>query len=252
MKKYLLTAALGMCLVAPGVSQSASPESFEEKLSYSLGFEVGTYFSKASGDIQEALLLEGIKDAFKGAEPVLTPAEMQAVQKQFAEKMQEDQRKEIAEMLAKNSADGAAYLEENKKKEGVTVTESGIQYEVLQEGAGDKATNEDTVKVEYTGWLIDGSEFDSSAKHGEPAVFQVGQVIPGWSEALQLMNPGTKLRLAIPSELAYGESGAAPLIQPNSVLVFEVELLSIETAAEEETAAPEPVEETSKEEVPAS
>lgn len=251
MKKYLLTAALGMCLVAPGISQSASPESFEEKLSYSLGFEVGSYFKNAGGDIQEALLLDGIKDAFKGAEPVLTPEEMQAVQKEFAEKMQENQRKEIEEMMAKNIAAGTAYLEENKKKEGVIVTESGIQYEVLKEGEGEKATPEDTVKVEYAGWLIDGSEFDSSAKHGEPAVFQVGQVIPGWSEALQLMNPGTKLRLAIPSELAYGERGAAPLIEPHSVLVFEVELLSIETAPEE-VVEPAEVEEAPAEEQPAS
>ncbi len=252
MKKYLLTAALGMCLVAPGVAQSAAaPESFEEKLSYSLGFEVGSYFKNAGGDIQEALLLAGIKDAFKGVEPALTPEEMQAVQKEFAAKMQENQRKEIEEMLAKNSAAGAAYLEENKMKEGVTVTESGIQYEVLKEGQGDKATTGDTVKVEYTGWLIDGSEFDSSAKHGEPAVFQVGQVIPGWSEALQLMNPGTKLRLAIPSEQAYGERGAAPLIEPNSVLVFEVELVSIETVSEEVTA-PVESEEVPEEEKPAS
>lgn len=250
MKKYLLTAALGMCLAAPAVSQSAAPQSFEEKLSYSLGFEVGNYFKNAGGDIQETLLLEGIQDAFKGADPVLTPEEMQAVQKEFAEKMKEKQVKEIEEMLAKNAAEGAAYLDENKKKEGVTVTESGIQYEVLKEGEGVKATSEDTVKVEYTGWLIDGSEFDSSAKHGEPAVFQVGQVIPGWSEALQLMNPGAKLRLAVPSGLAYGERGAAPLIQPNSVLVFEVELLSIETVPEEPAPAESP--EVPVEEKPAS
>jgi len=229
MKKYLLSAVLGMCLVAPVVSQSAPPSSFEEKLSYSMGFEVGNYFKTASdGAIQQELLINGINDAFKGNKPLLTTEEMQAVQKEFAEKMQEKQKVKMEEMLAKNIAAGTAYLEENKKKEGVVVTESGLQYQIVKKGEGENAKSEDKVKVEYTGWLVDGTEFDSTAKHGEPAKFVVGQVIPGWSEALQLMNPGTKLHLVIPSALAYGENGAAPLIEPNSVLVFDVELMSIE------------------------
>ena len=228
MKKYLLSAALGMCLVAPGISQSAPLVTFEEKLSYSMGFEVGNYFKNAGGEIQQELLVSGINDAFKGSTPLLTPEEMQAVQKEFATKMQEEQKAKMEEMQAKNKAAGVAYLEENKKKEGVIVTESGVQYQVMKEGAGEKAKETDTVKVEYTGWLIDGKEFDSTAKHGEPAVFQVGQVIPGWGEALQLMTPGSKLHLVIPSELAYGDRGAAPLIEPNSVLIFDVELISIE------------------------
>ncbi|MGW8195526.1 MAG: FKBP-type peptidyl-prolyl cis-trans isomerase [Desulforhopalus sp.] len=228
MKKNIVSGLLAICLAVPAVSWSAAPASFEEKLSYSMGYEVGNYFKNAGGDIQKDFLVSGIEDAFKDASPQLTEEEMLAVKKEFAQKMQDQQMAKMEEMKAKNKAAGTAYLEENKKKEGVTVTDSGLQYEVLKKGEGEKAKPSDTVKVEYVGTLIDGTEFDSTAKHGEPAEFQVGQVIKGWSEALQLMNPGSKLRLVIPSELAYGENGAAPMIEPNSVLVFEVELLSIE------------------------
>lgn len=227
MKKYFVSAVLGLCLTVPAMSQATELKTFEEKLSYSMGYEVGTYFKSAGDEIQQELLVTGIQAAYSGDKPLLTQEEMLAVKKEYAEKMQAKQMAELEEMKSKNLAAGSAFLDENKKKEGVTVTESGLQYEVLKEGSGDKAKAEDTVKVEYVGTLIDGTEFDSTAQHGQPAEFQVGQVIKGWSEALQLMNPGTKLRLAIPAELAYGEQGAAPKIQPNSVLVFEVELLEI-------------------------
>jgi FKBP-type peptidyl-prolyl cis-trans isomerase len=228
MKKYFVSAVFGLCLAIPAVSQSAPPVSFEEKISYSMGFEVGNYFKGAGGDIQKEFLIKGIEDAYKGATPSLTREEMQAIQQEFAQKMQAQQKAKMDEMKAENKAAGLTYLEENKKKEGVIVTESGLQYQVLKQGEGENAKPTDTVKVEYVGTLIDGTEFDSTVKHGEPAQFQVDQVIKGWSEALQLMNVGTKLHLVIPSELAYGENGAAPKIQPNSVLVFDVELISIE------------------------
>lgn len=228
MKKIFVSAVLGFCITIPAVSQSAPPASFEEKLSYSMGFEVGNYFKGIGGDIQKEFLINGIEDAYKGATPSLTHEEMQAVQKEFALKMQAQQKAKIEKMKADNKTAGAAYLEENKKKKGVVVTKSGLQYKILKEGKGEKAKPTDKVKVEYVGTLIDGTEFDSTQKHGQPAEFQVNQVIKGWSEALQLMNVGTKLHLVIPSELAYGENGAAPKIQPNSVLVFDVELVSIE------------------------
>ncbi len=193
-----------------------------------MGFEVGNYFKGAGGDIQQKFLVQGIEDAYKGGKPALTPEEMQAIQKEFAQKMQAKQKVKMEEMKAANHAAGVKFLEENKKKKGVTVTASGLQYEVLKQGKGDKAKPTDKVKVDYVGKLIDGTEFDSTKAHGEPAQFQVDQVIKGWSEALQLMNVGTKLHLVIPSELAYGENGAAPKIQPNSVLVFDVELIGIE------------------------
>jgi peptidylprolyl isomerase/FKBP-type peptidyl-prolyl cis-trans isomerase FklB len=229
MKKYFVSAVLGLCFAMPAVSQSAAPASFEEKISYSMGYEVGIYFKGAGKDIQEEMLIKGIQDAYKDATPLLTPEEMMAVKKEFGERMQEEQQVKLAEMKAKNLAEGLAYLEENKKKEGVIVTDSGLQYQIIKQGEGEKAKLTDQVKVEYVGTLIDGTEFDSTVKRGEPAVFQVNQVIKGWGEALQLMNAGTKLHLVIPSELAYGENGAAPKIEPNAVLVFDVELLSIES-----------------------
>jgi peptidylprolyl isomerase/FKBP-type peptidyl-prolyl cis-trans isomerase FklB len=227
MKKYFVTALLGLCIAMPAVSQSEPPASFEEKISYSMGFEVGNYFKGAGKDIQEKFLIKGIQDAYKGETPLLTPEEMMAVKNEFGEKMQAEQQAKMAEMKAKNKAEGELFLEENKKKDGVIVTESGLQYQIIKKGEGETAKLTDTVTVEYVGTLIDGTEFDSTIKRGEPAEFQVNQVIKGWGEALQLMNPGTKLHLIIPSELAYGENGAAPHIQPNSVLVFDVELISI-------------------------
>jgi peptidylprolyl isomerase/FKBP-type peptidyl-prolyl cis-trans isomerase FklB len=231
MKKSLISVALGMVLTLPTLSVAAPPASFEDKLSYSMGFEVGNYFKSAGGDIQKEFLLIGIEDAFKGAEPTMSAEDMLSVKKEFAAKMQARQMAKLDEMKAKNKAAGEAYLAENKNKKGVKVTASGLQYEVIKKGEGKNAGPSDSVKVEYTGKLINGTEFDSTAKRGEPAEFQVDQVIKGWSEALQLMNPGSKLRLVIPSDLAYGENGAAPMIEPNSVLVFDVEMLSIGAAA---------------------
>ncbi len=228
MKKYFVAAFLVFCLVVPQISQAAAPTNFEDKLSYSVGFAVGKQFSGAGGDIRQEFLINGIKDAFKGGDPVMTPEEMRAVQQEFSKKMQARQQAKMKAMLDKNKAEGDAFLQANKKKKGVIVTDSGLQYTVIKEGKGKKATAADTVKVEYVGTLINKTEFDSTAKHGEPAVFEVGKVIKGWSEALQLMNVGSKYHLVIPSELAYGEQGAAPVIEPNSVLVFDVELISIE------------------------
>jgi FKBP-type peptidyl-prolyl cis-trans isomerase len=231
MKKSMISVALGMVLTLPALSVAAPPASFEDKLSYSMGFEVGTYFKSAGGDIQKEFLLIGIEDAFKGSQPVMSAEDMLTVKKEFAAKMQARQTAKLDEMKAKNKAAGEAYLAENKNKKGVKVTASGLQYEVIKKGEGKNAGPSDSVKVEYTGKLINGTEFDSTAKRGEPAEFQVDQVIKGWSEALQLMNPGSKLHLVIPADLAYGENGAAPMIEPNSVLVFEVEMLSIGAAA---------------------
>jgi FKBP-type peptidyl-prolyl cis-trans isomerase len=142
--------------------------------------------------------------------------------------MQARQAQKMKELQEKNKKAGLAFLEENKKKKGVAVTASGLQYEVLKQGEGPKPKATDTVKVDYVGTLVDGKEFDNSIKRGEPAVFSVGQVIPGWSEALQLMNVGSKYKIVIPANLAYGDNGAPPVIEPGAVLVFEVDLRSIE------------------------
>ncbi len=203
-------------------------ETNKDKVSYSIGLDLGKYLTNMKGRIDFDILKQGIDDGFAGAEPRLSQEEMEAAQQEFAAAIQAEQEAKLEEMKQKNSAAGQAYLEENKKKEGVVVTDSGLHYEVLKEGDGEKPKPEDTVKVDYVGTLIDGTEFDSSIKRGEPVTFPVSQVIPGWTEALLLMPAGSKFRVVIPSNLAYGETGAPPVIEPNSVLVFEIDLLSIE------------------------
>lgn len=212
-------------------------KTFQDKLSYSMGLDVGTYFRGMKEDIDYDRLVQGINDAFNEKKAQISPEEVAQVQKEFAAKMQEKQAAQLKEMQEKNKATGKAYLVENKKKKGVVVTDSGLQYEVVKKGNGQKVKEGDQVKVHYTGTFVDGSVFDDSRKRDEPAVFGVDQVIPGWSEALKLMDVGSQYKLVIPSELAYGEQGAPPVIEPNSVLLFDVELIAIEK--KEEIPVPE-------------
>ena len=211
-----------------GKKDAAELESFKDKLGYSMGLDVGTYFKRIDDEISFEALLRGLNDAYQGNEPALSAEEIATVQRAFGEKMQAKQQEELSMIKEKNGKLGTEFLAENTKRKGVMTTESGLQYELLEKGDGPKPKATDRVKVDYVGTLIDGTEFDSSVKRGEPAVFGVDQVIPGWSEALQLMEVGSKYKLFIPSDLAYGEKGAPPVIEPNSVLVFEVDLLSIE------------------------
>jgi len=249
MKKILVCCAFAL-LVAPAGLLAAEKaadfklETSKDKISYSMGLDLGGYLKNMGDKVDLELLKKGLEDGFTGAEPKLSQEEIAVVQEQFAAEMKADQEKKLAEMMEKNSTEGKAFLEANKKKEGVVVTASGLQYEVLTAGSGDKPKAGDTVKVDYVGTLVNGSEFDSSIKRGEPAVFTVNQVIPGWSEALQLMPVGSKYRVVIPAELAYGEKGASPVIQPNSVLVFEISLIEIQAPE----AAAEPAKEGSKKE----
>ena len=203
-------------------------KTFQEKLSYSMGVDVGSYFKGIGEDIDYNTLVQGIEDGFKGNKKRLSNEEMAAIQKEFSQKMKARQAENLKKLKESNKKLGDAYLAENKKKPGVITTKSGLQYEILKKGNGQRPKATDKVKVDYVGKLIDGTEFDNSIKRGEPAVFGVDQVIPGWSEALQLMDVGSKYRLVIPPDLAYGEHGAPPVIEPNSVLIFEVKLLAIE------------------------
>jgi FKBP-type peptidyl-prolyl cis-trans isomerase FklB len=169
------------------------------------------------------VVTRAIKDVLGDKKPQLTQDEMQKVMETFQQKQMEKQ------MAAgdKNEKAGQDFLAANKKKEGVTETASGLQYKVVKPGSGDKAKATDTVVVHYKGTLINGTEFDSSYKRNEPATFPVNRVIPGWTEALQLMNVGSKYQLAIPSKLAYGQRGAGGAIGPNETLLFDVELIEI-------------------------
>jgi FKBP-type peptidyl-prolyl cis-trans isomerase len=192
-----------------------------------MGLDMGTYLNGIGDELDYARLIEGLKTGYDGGKSVLTTEEMQAVQQEFAAKMKTRQEAEMLAMQENNKKAGDVFLAENKKKEGVTVTESGLQYEIVTAGTGNSPKTTDTVTVHYKGTTIDGTVFDDSSKRGEPAVFGVTQVIPGWSEVLQLMKEGAKYKVVIPSSLAYGERGVPPMIEPNSVLVFDVELISI-------------------------
>lgn len=243
MKKIIATAVLGLFLLPLSLNAAEKPlETTKDKVSYSIGLDLGKYLTSMKDKVDYEILKQGIDDGFSGAEPKLTQEVMTAAQEEFAATLKAEQEAKMEEMKQKNSEAGKAYLEENKAKEGVVVTDSGLQYEALKEGVGETPTAEDIVRVDYVGTLIDGTEFDSSISRGEPVTFPVGQVIPGWTEALQKMKVGSKYRIVIPAELAYGEAGAPPVIEPNSVLVFEIDLLGIEKeepAAEMQEAAPE-------------
>jgi FKBP-type peptidyl-prolyl cis-trans isomerase FkpA len=207
----------------------------EAKQSYSLGVSVGRYldstldeYSKMGLSLDSAIILRGVQDAVAG-KTAMTEEEVQTMMTALEEQFREKQTAIAEAESAQAVAAGKSYLEENAKKEGVTVTESGLQYEVLQAAEGAKPAATDTVKVHYTGTLVDGTKFDSSVDRGEPAQFPLNRVIPGWTEGVQLMNVGSKFKFTIPAELAYGERDMG-VIKPNSVLVFEVELLEIVTA----------------------
>jgi FKBP-type peptidyl-prolyl cis-trans isomerase FklB len=199
----------------------------EDKLSYALGLNIGNSFKQQSIEIKPDIFLKGIKDAFAGGKQLLSDDEiretMVVLNKELAEKKAEAMKK----LAEKNKQDAVTFFAENKKKEGVKTLASGLQYKIITEGKGKSPKATDTVTVHYRGTLIDGKEFDSSYRRGEPATFPVNGVISGWTEALQLMKAGSKWQLFLPSDLAYGEKGAGNIIGPNAALIFEVELISV-------------------------
>ena len=201
------------------------------RISYTIGVNIGQDFKTQNMDIDPDVLMMGLKDTMSGKELQLTEDEMvQEIQK-FQEEMQAKVVAEMEEKATKNKAEGEAFLAENAKQEGVVVTESGLQYKVVEPGEGDSPGPADVATVHYRGTLIDGTQFDSSYDRGQPATFPVGGVIAGWTEALQLMKPGAKWQLVIPAELAYGDRGAGQDIGPNTTLLFDVELISVEKGA---------------------
>ncbi|MGB9068031.1 MAG: FKBP-type peptidyl-prolyl cis-trans isomerase [Candidatus Acidiferrales bacterium] len=191
-----------------------------QKASYALGINIGTSIKQQPIQLDLPSLFKGIKDAEAGTKPVLTEDEMNASLKVVRDEA-------AAKVSEANMKEGGAFLAANKAKDGVVTTASGLQYKIITAGTGAKPTNADTVVCNYKGTFINGTEFDSSYKRGKPAEFPVGGVIPGWTEALQLMSVGSKWELYVPSELAYGSRGAGGAIGPNQTLIFEVELLSI-------------------------
>jgi len=234
--------AVALCLVLVAGQALAAGDgeikTEKQKLSYSIGVNAGRSMKDSlktqSIDIDPVILLKGLNDGIMDAKPKMTEDEVKAIletlQKTLMAKQQEQaakQQEQAKAVAEKNKKDGDAFLAANKKKEGVITMPSGLQYKVLTAGKGKSPKATDTVTVNYKGTLIDGAEFDSSYKRGKPATFPLNQVIPGWTEAVQLMKEGAKWELYVPANLAYGERGAGANIGGNATLIFEVELLSI-------------------------
>lgn len=198
-----------------------------DRISYSIGLSIGLNFKKQSIDVTLEPLMAGVRDAMLERKPLLTDQELKETMDRFRKQMNAKLKAKKASQANQNLAAGQQFLKENSKKEGVITTESGLQYEVIKEGSGKKPTLNDTVVTHYTGTLLNGKVFDSSYKRNEPATFPVNGVIKGWTEALQMMKPGSKWKLYVPSNLAYGERGAGNVIGPNATLIFEIELLDI-------------------------
>lgn len=206
----------------------------KDKLSYSIGMNIGNNFKKQSIDVNTDALIQGIKDALSGGKTLMTEQEVNETLMNFQKEMVAKQMAHQKELAEKNKKEGEAFLAENMKKEGVKTLPSGLQYKVIKEGDGKTPKITDTVTINYRGTLIDGTEFDSSYTRGQPATFPVKGVIAGFTEALQLMKVGSKWQLFIPSNLAYGERGAGDDIGPNATLIFEIELVSIKEEASKE------------------
>jgi len=232
MKRKILAVSMVLIfgLIACGKKELSKSdlETQMDKVSYVMGHNIANNFKDQKIDIQMEVFIQGIKDGLKEDVNIFSIKEVQEImtdyQNQMRDKMEID-RKDVSKI---NLNESKAFLAENKEKEGIVTLESGLQYKVLKEGTGPFPKATDKVKTHYVGTLIDGTEFDSSVKRGEPITFSVTGVIPGWTEALQLMKVGSKWNLFIPPELAYGENGAGNLIGPNAALIFEVELISIE------------------------
>ncbi|MGZ5020322.1 MAG: FKBP-type peptidyl-prolyl cis-trans isomerase, partial [Chthoniobacterales bacterium] len=230
MKKLCIL--LPLALFAASVFAQDNPLKDErDKVSYSIGLDIGSTFKKQGMDVNADIVVRGMKDGMSGAKPLMTDAEVQTTMTEYSKKMVEKQQTAMKETAAKNLEAGDKFLAENKNKEGVKTSTTGLQFKVLKEGTGPTPQLTDTVVTNYRGTLIDGTEFDSSYKRNEPTSFPVNRVIKGWTEALQMMKVGSKYQLFIPSSLAYGERGApAGGIGPNEMLIFELELLDIKPA----------------------
>lgn len=207
-------------------------ETQKDKISYAIGMNIGKNLNdslkKDAVDFDPDVIIRGMKDALAGNKPLLTDQEAQTILTALQNDVRKRQQEQFQQASEKNKKEGETFLAANKDKPGVVALPSGLQYKILQPGDGPKPTATDTVVCNYRGTLIDGTEFDSSYKRGQPATFPVGQVIKGWTEALQLMPVGSKWELYVPSSLAYGERGTSGPIGPNQTLIFQVELLSIQ------------------------
>lgn len=217
----------------PVMAQIERLETEEERLSYTIGMDIGQSLSGQDMPLDIEILIQGLRASYLGEETLLTSEEALDERQRYIQARQQQLNAQRAEDARINQEEGEAFLAANAEREGVVVTESGLQYRVLEPGSGAQPGPDDRVTVHYRGKLINGVEFDSSYARGEPASFPLGNVIPGWTEALQLMREGATYELYIPADLAYGEQGRPGPIGPNSTLIFEVELIEIDASASE-------------------
>lgn len=231
----LIALMLMLAVAAPVAAQETVPaaaapqlKTTADRASYSIGLNMGRNFKRQQVPINPEAVLQGLRDALGGAKPALTDDEMKAAFQELEQEIAAAQATRNKDLAKKNTEEGTAFLAANKKKPGIKALASGLQYKVLKEGTGAVPKKSDTVSTHYRGTLLDGTEFDSSYERNEPATFPVTGVIPGWTEALQLMKVGSKWQLFIPADLAYRDQGAGADIGPNATLVFEIELLGIE------------------------
>lgn len=210
------------------IGNAGTPSSQNEKVSYSIGYDIGNNFNKQSIDsLDLSQLMTGIEDGMNGKDAKLEDKERSSVMRQFQQQVMAQQAQRTQEEASKNKKEGEDFLAKNKKKDGVKTTDSGLQYKILKKGTGPSPTADDSVTVNYEGTLVDGTVFDSSYKRGKPVTFPVNGVIKGWTEALQMMHEGGQWKIFIPSDLAYGKRGTRGPIGPNEVLIFKVDLLDV-------------------------
>lgn len=229
MKMRLVTAAvLGLTVTSTYAAADASMlKTDADKLSYSIGADLGNNFKKQEIPVVPDMLAKGMQDAMSGGQLLLTEDQMKTVLMDFQKKLMEKRTAQYNKQADENKTKGEAFLAQNKAKSDVVTLPSGLQYKIVTKGTGAKPTAEDTVTVDYTGKLISGEEFDSSKKTGKPATFKVNQVIPGWTEALQLMPVGSTWEVYVPSNLAYGPRSVGSQIGPNETLIFTIHLISV-------------------------
>ena len=230
MKRRIAMAMCAAVALSGAAFAADAPElkTDKEKISYSIGMNLGGSLKRDSIEVDPDMLAKGLKDSYGGGKTLLTEDQARQAIEGFQKTLMAKQAETMQKLSEKNKADGEKFLAENGKKEGVKTLPSGLQYKEIAPGTGKSPKTTDTVTTHYKGTLIDGTEFDSSYKRGEPVSFPVSGVIAGWTEALQLMKEGAKWQLFVPSNLAYGERGAGREIGPNATLIFEVELISIQ------------------------
>lgn len=228
MKMKLVAAAMGFAMSSAMAADVTTLKTDADKLSYSIGSDLGKNFKRQSIDINPAAMTQGISDAMGNGKSLMTEEQMKDVLTKFQKDVMAKRSAEFSKKSADNKVVGEKFLTENKAKPGIVVLPSGLQYKIIKNGSGTRPNKDDMVTVEYTGHLINGEVFDSTSKTGKPATFKLSQVIPGWTEALQLMPAGSTWEIYVPASLAYGDRTVGGPIGPNETLIFNIHLISVE------------------------